>query len=56
MDLIDLDFERTWDHSAAVSRYFLDSKIDVEGDLLGLLLRIVIKINCGLRFFLMVKD
>lgn len=35
-NLIDLDFERTWDHSAAVSRYFLDSKIDVEGDPLGI--------------------
>ena len=35
-NLIDLDFERTWDHFAAVSRYFLDSKIDVGGDPLGI--------------------
>ena len=34
--LIDLDFERTWNQSAAVSRYFLDTKIDIEGHPLGI--------------------
>ena len=30
--LIDLDFERTFRASAAVSRYFMDSKIAVDGN------------------------
>ena len=36
--LIDLDFERTWQHSESVTRYFLDSNIDVEGQPLALAL------------------
>ena len=34
--LIDLDFERTWQNSEAVSRFFIDSRIEVEGNPLGL--------------------
>ena len=30
--LIDLDFERTWQNSEAVSRFFIDSRIEVEGN------------------------
>ena len=34
--LIDLDFERVFHHSEAVSRYFIDSIIDIGGNTLGI--------------------
>ena len=36
--LIDLDFERTWKHLESASRFYIDSKIDVGGNQLGMVL------------------
>ena len=35
-DLIDLDFERVWNQAEASSRFFIDSKIDIDAEVLGL--------------------